>query len=156
MPRISRRAARVLPVDSQGRVLLLLGRALLRRRERFWMSAGGGVERGESLAQAAARELREEAGIRLDPAALGTPVGTSVIEFTTFGLLPVTQHQTYFAVAVDDTGVTFDGQGILERLTITGYEWLTAEGAVRRPERLSDSELPRLMRVAVTAVSGAR
>jgi 8-oxo-dGTP pyrophosphatase MutT (NUDIX family) len=137
-------------------VLLLLGQGLFWPRERFWMSAGGGVGRGESLAQAAVRELHEEAGIKLDPAALGDPLGTSAIEFTSFGLLPVTQHQTYFAVAVDAPQVRFDGQGILERLSIIGYEWLTAADAERRPERLSDPELPRLMRAAVAAVPDTR
>ena len=102
--RFSRGTARVLPVDDQGRVLLLLGTPLPRRRRRFWMSVGGGLERGETLVQAAARELHEETGIAADPAALGEPVGTSLIEFTSFGLLPVGQHQTYFALAVGDTG----------------------------------------------------
>jgi 8-oxo-dGTP pyrophosphatase MutT (NUDIX family) len=142
----------VLPVDRAGRVLLLLGRDLLRQGERFWMSVGGAVERGESLAQAAARELREETGISAHPVALGSPVGTSAIEFTSLRLLPVTQHLTYFAVAVDDTPVTFDGQGMLERLTIVGYEWLSPEDLRRRPERLGDPELPRMLGVAVAAV----
>jgi 8-oxo-dGTP pyrophosphatase MutT (NUDIX family) len=93
--RFSRGTARVLPVDDQGRVLLLLGTALLRHGERFWMSVGGGLERGETRVQAAARELHEETGIAADPAALGEPAGTSLIAFTSFGLLPVRQHQTY-------------------------------------------------------------
>ncbi len=150
--RISRGTARVLPVDTGGRVLLLLGRELLRRRNHFWMSVGGGVERGESLAQAAARELGEETGIRVDPAALGAPVGRSVIEFASFGLVPVTQEQTYFALAVQGTAVSRAGLGRLERLTIAGHAWLTEAGLGQRPERLSDPELPLLVRAAVAAV----
>ena len=153
--RIRRGTARVLPVDREGRVLLLLGTDLLQRGQRFWMSVGGGIERGESLAQAAARELREETGIWALPEALGSPVGASAIEFTSFRLLAVTQHQTYFAVAANDTAVTFAGQGMLERLTIVGSQWLSPEALRRRPERLSDPELPRLMRTAVAAVRGA-
>src|ERR1700761_1142979 len=99
--RITRSTARVLPVDPGGRVLLLLGRGLLRRGEPFWMSVGGGLERGENLVQAAVRELYEEAGITAEPAALGAAVGTTRIEFPSLGL-PTTQYQTYFALAVGD------------------------------------------------------
>jgi 8-oxo-dGTP pyrophosphatase MutT (NUDIX family) len=150
--KISRGTARVLPVDRDGRVLLLLGRELLRRADHFWLSVGGGIERGETVAQAAVRELREETGIAVDAADLGRAIGTTVIEFTSFGVLAVTQHQTYFAVAVQDTGVSFAEQGAVERLTIAGHDWLSADGLVARPERLSDPELPRLIRVAVAAV----
>ena len=100
--RVKRNTARVLPVDREGRVLLQLGRELHRRSDRFWLTIGGGAERGETLREAAAREMREEAGIDVDPAALGTPLGTTVIEYRLFALLPVTQYQTYFAIAVDD------------------------------------------------------
>jgi 8-oxo-dGTP pyrophosphatase MutT (NUDIX family) len=139
-------------VDAGGRVLLLLGREPLRRGDRFWLSVGGGIERGESPAQAAARELREETGIRLDPAALGAPVGRSVIAFASFGLLPVTQEQIYFAVAVHGTTVSLAGLGAVERLTIAGHAWLSEDGLAQRPERLSDPELPGMVRAAVAAV----
>jgi 8-oxo-dGTP pyrophosphatase MutT (NUDIX family) len=154
--KISRDTARVLPVDTDGRVLLLLGQGLVVRRERYWLSVGGGVERGETLVQAAVRELHEETGIAVDPAGLGHPVGTTRIEFSSFGLLPVSQRQTYFAVAVRDTAVSFGGQGAVERRTIAGHAWLSAEDLEKRPERFSDPELPRLMRAGVAAVRGAR
>jgi 8-oxo-dGTP pyrophosphatase MutT (NUDIX family) len=154
--RFRRGTARILPVDAQGRVLLLLGAPLFRHGERFWLSAGGGIERGETLVQAAVRELHEETGIAVDPSLLGEPIGTSVIEFTSFGVLAVTQHQTYFTVAVEDTAVSFDRQGALERLTIVEHAWLSAEALASRPERLSDPDLPRLMREAVAVVRSTR
>jgi 8-oxo-dGTP pyrophosphatase MutT (NUDIX family) len=149
--RIKRNTARVPPVDREGRVLLLIGRGLCFRSEPFWLSIGGALERGETLAQAAARELHEEAGITVDPGGLGGPLGTSVIEFSKFGMLPVTQYQTYFVVGVDDAAVSFARQGAVERRCIEGHAWLRAEGLATRPERISDPELPRLMRAAVTA-----
>jgi 8-oxo-dGTP pyrophosphatase MutT (NUDIX family) len=137
-------------------VLLQLGRELHRRSDRFWLSIGGGLERGETLAEAAAREMREEAGIDVDPERLGEPVGTTVVRFSVFGLLPVTQYQTYFAIAVDDAALSFVHQSRLERLTIERHEWLSAEELAGRHERLADPELPRLMRAAVAAARGPR
>ena len=150
--RVRRNTARVLPVDADGRVLLQLGRELHRRSDRFWLTIGGGAERGETLAEAAAREMREEAGIGIDPAELGEPVGATVIEYSAFAVLPVTQYQTYFAIAVDDAEVSFAHQSLIERLTIERHEWLSVDELERRPERLSDPELPRLMRAAVAIV----
>jgi 8-oxo-dGTP pyrophosphatase MutT (NUDIX family) len=150
--RIRRNTARVLPVDREGRVLLQLGRELHRRSDRFWLTIGGGAERGETLAEAAVREMREEAGIDVHPGELGEPIGMTVVDYPLFRLLPVTQYQTYFAIAVDDAAVSFAHQSLLERLTIERHEWLSAEELALRPERLADPELPRLMRAAVAAV----
>jgi 8-oxo-dGTP pyrophosphatase MutT (NUDIX family) len=133
-------------------VLLQLGRELHRRSDRFWLTIGGGTERGETLAEAAAREMREEAGIDVDPAVLGEPIGVTVIDYALFAVLPVTQSQTYFAVAVDDAEVSFAHQSLIERLTIERHEWLSADELERRPERIPDAELPRLVRAAVAAV----
>ena len=153
---ITRSTARVLPVDHEGRVLLLLGQGLLRRRQPFWMSVGGGRERGETLLQAAARELHEESGIAADPAALGGELGATVISYRAFGLVRVTQHQAYYALAVDSPAVTFAHQGFVERRCIERYQWLSADELERRPERASDPDLPRLMRAAVSAVRPER
>ena len=135
-------------------MLLQLGRELHRRGDRFWLTIGGGAERGETLAEAAAREMREEAGIDVRPADLGEPIGNTVIDYSLFALLPVTQSQTYFAIAVDDAEVSFAHQSLIERLTIERHEWLSADELERRPERLADPEMPRLMRVAVTLARG--
>jgi 8-oxo-dGTP pyrophosphatase MutT (NUDIX family) len=154
--RLKRHTARVLPVNREGRVLLQLGRERLPRVDRYWMTIGGGKARGETLAQAGARELREEAGIEIGPATLGEPIGTTVVEYAVFKLVPVKQYQTYFAVAVEGAVVSPEHQSLIERLSIERHEWLTAEELEHRPERLADPELPRLMRTAVAAVRGPR
>ncbi len=69
-------------------------------------------------------------------------------------MLPVIQYQTYFAIAVDDARVDFSHQSLIERLTIERHQWLSADELERRPERLADPAMPRLMRAAVTAVAG--
>jgi 8-oxo-dGTP pyrophosphatase MutT (NUDIX family) len=151
--RLRRNTARVLPVDPEGRVLLLHGWDPLRPRDPFWFTIGGAVERGETLREAAARELREEAGIVVDPELLGEPFATAPIEFW-WGGMHFDQDQTFYAIAVSDAVVSFAGQEALERATIDKHGWLRPEDLGSGAERPADPELPRLMRLAVAAILG--
>lgn len=59
-----RLTARVLLLEPEGRILLMKGRLPGRPDgPAFWYSIGGGVEDGETLMQAAAREIVEETGL---------------------------------------------------------------------------------------------
>jgi 8-oxo-dGTP pyrophosphatase MutT (NUDIX family) len=148
---IRRNTARVLPVDQQGRVLLLHGWDPLRPDDPFWFTIGGAAEPGESLPAAAARELREEAGIVVDPGVLGEPIETSAIIFS-FGGVRFEQDQTFYAVAVDDgTEVSFAGQDPIELATIDKHGWLFPDELEAGAERPADPEIPRLMRAAFAA-----
>jgi 8-oxo-dGTP pyrophosphatase MutT (NUDIX family) len=152
---IRRNTARVLPVDKEGRVLLLHGWDPRRPDDPFWFTIGGAAEDGETLPEAGARELREEVGISVDPARLGEPIEVSMIEFSWAGMHFV-QDQTFFAIAVDDAEVSFADQDPLERATIDKHGWLRAEDLEDGGERPADPEIPRLMRAAVAAVRGRR
>lgn len=63
MAQFARRSARVLLLDAYDRVLLV-------QSGEAWLLPGGGVEDGETLADVAARELREEIGLAIAPADL--------------------------------------------------------------------------------------
>jgi 8-oxo-dGTP pyrophosphatase MutT (NUDIX family) len=147
-----RNTARVLPVQPDGRTLLLRGWDPLRPRDRFWFTVGGAAERGESLRAAAAREMHEEVGIRLDEASMGEPIEASTIEWTHLGLR-VVQDQTYFVVAVPaGLTVSLSGMGWLERATVSTHAWLTPDELAADPVRSADPRLPDLLRRAVAAV----
>jgi 8-oxo-dGTP pyrophosphatase MutT (NUDIX family) len=60
------RSARVILLDASDR-LLLVRSATTHGQPDAWFTPGGGVEDGEDLASAAARELQEETGLAVDP-----------------------------------------------------------------------------------------
>ncbi|MGH3532086.1 MAG: NUDIX hydrolase [Mycobacterium sp.] len=72
-----RTSARVVLLDETGAVLLLCGSdpALPNgSAPRWWFTVGGETAEGESLAEAAARELAEETGLQVDPADMVGPI----------------------------------------------------------------------------------
>jgi 8-oxo-dGTP pyrophosphatase MutT (NUDIX family) len=147
-----RNTARVLPVDPEGRVLLLHGRDLLRPRGRFWFTIGGAATRGETLRAAAVREMREEVGIAIDEALLREPVHEMFIENAVPGMR-IVQEQTFYAVAVPaGVQVSLDGMGWLERSTVDKYAWLTPEELEADRLARTDRRLPDVLRCAVAAV----
>jgi 8-oxo-dGTP pyrophosphatase MutT (NUDIX family) len=135
----------VLPVDSGGRVLVLRGFDPADPDHPFWFTIGGGTDPGESVAQAAARELREEAGITADAASLGDPVWHRTTEFS-FGGTRIQQEEEYFLLRVGSNEVSFDGMDDSETQTVLGYRWLNPAELESLDEPLFPPELPRLLR----------
>ena len=152
MPPWRRKTARVLPVDPEGRVLLLHGWDPKRPEKPFWFTIGGGADAGESLRDAGARELREETGIVVDPARLGEPFAHNTVEFSWAGY-HIVQEQTFYAVLVESADVSLDGLDAWERATTDTYGWLSADdlGPDMPP---ADPSLPGLIRAAVASVRG--
>ena len=119
----------------------------------FWFTIGGAAEPGETLPEAAAREMLEEVGIAVDPALIGAPIAVTAIMFTWAGMI-FDQDQTFFALRMDDVDVNFAGQEALEQATIDKHGWLLPEDLESGAERPADPDLPRVMRLAVATVRG--
>jgi len=151
---VHRSTGRVLPVDPDGRVLMLHGWVPERPDEPFWFTVGGGAEEGESLREAAARELREEAGITVSPQRLGEPIGASTIEFIWAGRL-IVQQQRFYAVAIEHVEVSLAGLDAWERDTIDKHGWFTADELTATGEA-GHPDIPALIRTAVASVARSR
>ena len=151
---ISRRAGRVLVIDAGARVLLLHGFDPARPEEPYWFTIGGGAEPGESLAQAAARELLEETGIRADAAELGEPVWHEVSEFS-FDGTSYRQEQDFFELRIGSAVVMTDGLEQEEVAVIDGHRWWTVADLEATTEMFYPRDLPRLLRELAVRALGA-
>jgi 8-oxo-dGTP pyrophosphatase MutT (NUDIX family) len=149
-PVIRRQTARVLPVDPEGRALLLHGWDPHRPEDPFWFTIGGAADEGASLRDAAVRELYEETRISVAPEHLGEPIAQNEIEFF-WGGHRIAQDQTFFAVAVTSTEVSLEGLDDWERATTDKYGWLSAD-ELADGERSAHPDIPDLIRTAVLTV----
>lgn len=138
----------MLLIDAVDRVLLFRGFDPARPEHRYWFTVGGGVAAGESLAVGAARELREETGLALDPAELGEPIWSEVTEFPIDGIW-YRQEQDFFVARVPSWEVCVDGFDAVERRSIDGFRWWTLAELEGTHERYYPAELPSLLRDAV-------
>jgi len=142
---ITRRAGRVLVVDAADRVLLLHGVNPARPGQPYWFTVGGGARSGESLAEAAARELREESGISVRPDELGEPVWHEVAEFDFEGKW-FRQEQDFFFLRVGSPQVHAGGRTDEEAAVVTGHRWWTIDELAGTDESFYPAELPSLLR----------
>lgn len=142
---VLRRAGRVLVVNASGQVLLLHGFDPARRDEPYWFTVGGGAEPGESLAEAATRELLEETGLRASAAELGAPVWHEVAEFS-FDGTRYRQDQEFFLLRVSSAQVSGEGLEHEEASVIDGYRWWSVPELDGTAESFYPPDLPRLLR----------
>ncbi|HET9891317.1 MAG TPA: NUDIX domain-containing protein [Mycobacterium sp.] len=142
-----RTSARVVLLDDTGAVLLLCGSdpALADRHPpKWWFTVGGEVQEGERLAEAAARELAEETGLRVAPAEMVGPVWRRDEVFEFNGSL-IDSEEFYFVHRTQRFEPSRTGRTELERSYIHGHRWcdaadiaaLVAAGETVYPTQLS-------------------
>jgi 8-oxo-dGTP pyrophosphatase MutT (NUDIX family) len=135
----ARRSARVILVDTADRVLLM-------RSGELWFTPGGGIEAGESVEQAAVRELWEETGLRIGPERLG-PVVARTSGYADLGWATGNFSDTYFFVRAP-AGFEVDNSGYqdLEQELVDGHRWWTADEVAETPKAVIPLELEPLLR----------
>lgn len=136
----TRVSARVALLDEQDRILLMRGHDPLVPEVSFWFTVGGGVEPGESLRDAAVRELYEETGHRADPAALRGPIWRRVAVFPFNGEL-IRSEELFFALRVPQFEVRPGELTYIEQRSITGSRWCTA-AEIRSREAAGEAVYP--------------
>jgi 8-oxo-dGTP pyrophosphatase MutT (NUDIX family) len=121
-----RTSARVILLDEDGAVLLFCGSdPAAVDAPRWWFTIGGAVEPGEVLADAAAREITEETGLRVIPAELVGPVWRREAVFEFDGSV-IHSEELFFVHRTTRFEPSTGGHTELERRTIHCHRWCDA------------------------------
>jgi len=143
---LERDAVRVVLADAGGRILLFHAMTPDRAPGGWWELPGGGIDPGESYLDAAVREIREETGLILDPAAIGPPAWRRDATWRSRGIRRL-QHEVVVLAGLDaDQPEIIDGGRTQEELEdyVAARWWEPGEIALSR-ERFYPGRLPQLL-----------
>ncbi|MFT4029816.1 MAG: NUDIX domain-containing protein [Protaetiibacter sp.] len=139
-----RLVSRVLLFDRDDRVLLFLTTAPDSSGVARWLTPGGGVDEGESFAEAARRELFEETGLVAET--LRGPVWTHDYEVEWDSADHDTGHAEFFVHVVDAFEPSSEHWTEEERVDVLEHRWWSlAELLAERPP-FEPAELIELVR----------
>ncbi|GAA0951537.1 MULTISPECIES: NUDIX hydrolase [Streptomyces violaceusniger group] len=139
-----RKVARVVLLDPQDRILLLHGFEPDDPSSTWWFTPGGGLEGEESREEAALRELAEETGIT--DVRLGPLLWRRICSFP-FAGRRWDQDEWYYLCRTQQTAARAGG-GLteLERRSVAGLRWWTADELATATEPVYPTRLAELLR----------
>ena len=139
-----RLTSRVLLMDPTGACLFFMTAAPDSSGYSRWITPGGGVDPGESHAEAALRELYEETGRLFDHA--GDPVWTYSFKVTFDEADHNRGYAEYFLVRSERFEPVSTFWTAEEHVDVTNWGWFSADELVALGEPYEPEPLPKVMR----------
>ena len=137
-----RPTARVLLLDPDDRVLLMQARDVHDpSRPPFWFTVGGGVDEGESVLEAAHREIIEETGLR--PTTVGPLLWYAEATIRGFDGEPMLMQEHYVLARCEAGLLSREGWTEVERSFALDMRWWTLDEIIRSAETIYPIDLAR-------------
>jgi 8-oxo-dGTP pyrophosphatase MutT (NUDIX family) len=152
--RVGRVGARILLLDKDGRVLLIQ-ECVEGPEQKHWLTPGGGVEPGEDLALAAAREVFEETGIQI-----ALPPGAPVVhrhrrQWSWHGVIYDQLDHFFLATVTGPPAISPMRLTAMERQTLIGHRWWSADDLRDCTDTVEPPDLAELLIALCPSTDGS-
>jgi 8-oxo-dGTP pyrophosphatase MutT (NUDIX family) len=147
LPVVERQVVRMAVLDEGNRLLLFHTRdPTAPDLGTWWELPGGGLEPGETYADAAIRELYEEAGILAQPHQVGAPSWRRSATFRYRGTRRI-NHERVLEVRLGVPGPDVDERGrvAFEKEDYFGFRWWPLDEVISSQERFYPGRLPTML-----------
>ena len=147
LPLVERWAVRLVVRDLAGSVLVFRAQEVtIPELGQWWELPGGGIEPGEGYREAAARELDEETGLVVEPAAVGPARWRRYTSYRHRGTRRL-QHELIATTGLDAVEPPVDVSGQLphEREDYLSWRWMPVAEITAGAERFYPGRLPHLL-----------